>query len=149
MNKTKPAICGFFNAVFQKNECKTSITMPRIKSTTPTVILSVLGFTLFAISAASCAVTSVLNMQVIIAVVSGKTPIPNEMGGRAGQGGKRHDKHACADRLFKRKSHKRREHKEHHHATARADESANHTNHCRQRECLHRVAPFVFVQAVL
>lgn len=40
------------------------------------VILSVLGFTLFAISAASCAETSVLNMQVIIAVVSGKPPIP-------------------------------------------------------------------------
>lgn len=75
-DKTKPAICGFFKCVFQKNECKTSITMPRIKSTTPTVILSVLGFTLFAISAASCAVTSVLNMQVIIAVVSGKPPIP-------------------------------------------------------------------------
>lgn len=87
------------------------------------VILSVLGFTLFAISAASCAETSVLNMQVIIAVVSGKPPIPKC--DTAPTSRERHDKHACADRLFKRKSHKRREYKEHHHAAARADESAN------------------------
>ena len=73
----------------------------------------------------------------------------SEMRYRTDKRGKRHDKHACADRLFKRKSHKRREYKEHHHATARADESANHTNHCRQRKGLNRVAPFVFVQAVL
>lgn len=43
MYKTKPAVGGFFRAGFQKKVCNTSITMPRIQSTTPTVILRRFG----------------------------------------------------------------------------------------------------------